>query len=250
MKRLLGIGAAICALLAGGADAAFVRIDNLVLSADGGFTPRQLPRKAYAPIEFVGRADLRAVNGSVPPAVEQIVVDFDRDGRLSTGGLPVCQPVQLEDVTPQEARARCRGAIVGTGHVEAVVVPEGGGPVPVGSELTLFNGPRLEGNPTVLLHARTTEPAPQNFAITIPIERRRGEFRYRAIVDVPPIAGGRGALTHVDARVGRRYRYRGSKRSYTSARCSDNVLRTHGRFTFADGTIIDGSIDKGCTVRP
>jgi hypothetical protein len=249
LKRLLGIGVAICALLVGGASAAYVRTGNLVLTADGGFTPRQLPRKAFAPIEFVGRADLRAVDGSVPPAVQQIVVDFDRDGRLNTAGLPVCDPALLGEATPQEARNRCAGALVGTGHVQAVVVPEGQGPVPASSPLTLFNGPRQGGNPTVILHARMTEPAVQNFVITVPIERRRGEFRYRVVVGVPPIAGGSGAVTHVDVVVGRRYRSAGSPRSYVSARCRDNVLRTHGRFTFADGTIIDGSIDKGCTAR-
>lgn len=250
MKRLLGIGAVICVLLAAVADAAFVRTGNLILTADGGFTPRTLPRNAFAPIDFEGRADLRAVDGSVPPALRQVVLDFDRDGRLSTAGLPVCRPSQLEETTPKAARARCPGAIVGIGRVEAVIVPEGEGPVPASSALTLFNGPREGGKPTVIFHARTTSPAVQNFVLTIPIERRAGEFRYRAVVDVPPIADGRGALTHLDVDVGRRYRFRGSQRSYTSARCSDHVLRTHGRFTFADGTIIDGSVDKGCTVRP
>jgi len=249
LKRLLGIGVAICVLLAAGADAAFIRTGNLILTADGGFNPRTLPQRAFAPIDFEAHADLRAVNGSVPPALQRVIVDFDRDGRLTTAGLPVCQPTQLEEATPAEARARCPRAIVGKGRVEAVVVPDGLGPVSTSSALTLFNGPRLDRKPTVILHARTTSPMAQNFVLTIPIARRAGEFRYRAVVDVPPIAGGRGALTHLDVDIGRRYRYRGSPRSYTSARCSDHVLRTHGRFTFADGTIIDGSVDKGCSVR-
>ncbi len=250
MKRLLGIGVvAICVLLAGGADAALVRVGNLVLTADGGFTPRQLPRRSFAPIDFRGEANLRAVDGGVPAALQQAVIDFDRDGRLSAGGLPVCQPSQLEEATPQEARDRCPGAIVGTGHVGALITQEGQPPLPVSSLLTLFNGPRQEGNPTVVFHARTTAPAVQSFVITIPIERRRGDFRYRATIDVPPIAAGRGSLTHLDVEVGKHYRVQGSPRSYTSARCGDGVLRTHGRFSLADGTIIDGSVEKGCTVR-
>ena len=117
------------------------------------------------------------------------------------------------------------------------------------SPLTIFNGPRQEGHPTAVLHARTTVPSIQTFVITVPIERRPGEFRYRAIVDIPPIAGGMGSLTHIDATVGRRYRFRGVRRSYVSARCSDNVLRTHGRLTFVDDLVIDGSVDKACTFR-
>jgi hypothetical protein len=249
LKRLLGIGAvAICVLVAGVADAALIRVGNLVLTADGGFTPRQLPRREFVPIDFRGQANLKATDGSVPAALQQVVVDFDRDGRLSAGGLPVCQPSQLEEVTPQEARAKCTRAIVGSGHIEALIPQAGQPPLPVSSPLTLFNGPRQEGNPTVILHARTAAPTAQNFVITIPIERRRGDFRYRATINVPPIAGGIGALTHLDVEVGKRYRVQGSPRSYTSARCGDGVLRTHGRFSFADGTIIDGSVEKGCTV--
>jgi hypothetical protein len=239
----------ICVLLVGGADAALVRVGNLVLTADGGFTPRLLPRSTFVPIDFRGEANLRAVDGSVPPPLQQVVIDFDRDGRLSTDGLSVCQPPQLEEATAQQARARCPKAVVGTGHIGASIARDGQAPLPVRSLLTLFNGPRQEGHPTVVFHARITVPAVQNFIVTIPIERRRGEFRYRATVDVPPIAAGHGSLTHLDVDVGKRYRFRGAKRSYTSARCRDHVLRTHGRFTFVDGTIIDGSVDKGCTVR-
>lgn len=236
-------------LFAGGANAALVKIGNLVLTADGGFTPSTLPRTTYAPIDFRGHADLKAVDGGVPPALQQVVLDFDRDGRLTTGGLPVCQPSQLEEATPLEARARCANAIVGTGHLSGLIAGEGQGPIPVSSPLTLFNGPRENGHPTVVFHARITAPAVQNFAITIPIERRGGLYRYRATVDVPPIAGGRGSITHLDVKIGRRYRFRGTERSYAAARCGDGVLRTHGRFTFADGTIIDGSVEKACTVR-
>ncbi len=252
MKRLLGIGLVFaCVLLAAGANAALVRVGNLVLTADGGFTPRELPRQTFVPIDFSGHADLKAVDGSVPPALQQVVLDFDRDGRLTTGGLPVCQPSLLEEATPAEARNRCPGAIVGTGHVSALITLEEGSPLLASSPVTLFNGPRQEGHPTVIFHARTTVPATQTFVLTVPIEKRAGGlYRYRATVDVPPIAAGRGSVVHLDVKVGKRYRYRGSERSYTAARCGDGIFRTRGRFTFADGTIIDGSVEKACTVRP
>ncbi len=250
MKRLLAAGALICCVLfAGAANAALVRVGNLVLTADGGFKPSSLPRSTYAPINFDGEANLRAVNGSVPPPLQQIVLDFDRDGRLSASGLSVCQPTSLEEATTQEARARCSGAIVGTGHASALI-SDGGLPLfVVSSPVTFFNGPRLGGNPTVILHARIAVPAVQNFVITIPIEKRSGQYRYQATINLPPIAGGHGSLTHLDATIGKRYRSGGKERSYVSARCGDGIFHTHGRFSFADGTIIDGSIDKACTVR-
>jgi hypothetical protein len=245
----MAVGALLCCVFyAGAANAALVKVGNLVLTADGGFTPRILPRSSYAPIDFEGEANLRAVDGSVPPPLQQLVLDFDRDGRLSTAGIPICQPAQLEEVTPEEARRRCPGAIVGTGRAEAMI-SVGSQQLLAASPITLFNGPRLGGKPTVIMHARTTVPAVQDFVITIPIEKRGGAYRYRATIDVPPIAGGSGSLVHLDATVGKRYRLGGKPRSYVAARCGDGVLRTNGRFTFGDGTIIDGSVEKGCTVR-
>jgi hypothetical protein len=249
LKRLLAVGALVCCVLfAGAANAALVRVGNLVLTADGGFKPSSLPRSTYAPIKFDGEANLRAVDGSVPPPLQQLVLDFDRDGRLSTTGLPVCQPSSLEEATTSEARNRCPGAIVGTGHA-SLAIGGSGQPFVLSSPLTFFNGPRLAGKPTVIMHARITAPAVQNFVITVPIEKRPGRYRYRATVDLPPIAGGHGSLTHLDAAIGKRYHSGGRERSYVSARCGDGIFRTRGRFTFADGTIIEGSVDKACTVR-
>jgi hypothetical protein len=250
LKRLLAAGALICCVLfAGAANAALVRVGNLVLTADGGFKPSSLPRSTYAPINFNGEANLKAVNGSVPPPLQQLVLDFDRDGRLSIAGLPICEPGALEEATTAEARNRCPGAIVGTGHASVAIGGAGQQFLVVSAPLTFFNGPRLAGEPTVIMHARITVPAVQNFVITIPIEKRRGPYRYRATIDLPPIAGGQGALTHIDATIGKRYRSGGRERSYVSARCGDGIFSTHGRFTFTDGTIIDGSVEKACTVR-
>ena len=233
------------ALLGGSASGALVEVDNLVLHADGGFQPQALPRHSFAPIDFQGRVDLSAKGGGKPSALRQALIDFDRDGRLSVGGLPTCSPEAIDEATTEEARRICRGAIVGTGHVEALISLESG-EVRARSDLTVFNGPKLGGLPTAVLHARTTVPATQTYAIVVPIEQRRGAFRYRARLDVPPLAGGLGAITHVDVKIGRRYQAGGKQRSYASARCSDNVLQTHGRFSFEDGTVIDGLVEKFC----
>jgi hypothetical protein len=232
-------------LLGGSASGALVEVDDIVLRADGGFQPQALPRHRFAPIEFQGHVDLSARGGGKPSPLRQALIDFDRDGRLSVAGLPTCSPEAIDEATTEEARRICRGAIVGTGHVEALVSLDSGD-VPARSLLTIFNGPRVGGLPTAVLHARTTVPGTQTYAIVVPIEQRRGGFRYRARVDLPPLAAGFGALTHIDVEIGRRYRAAGKHRSYVSARCSDNILQTHGRFSFEDGTIVDGLVEKFC----
>lgn len=245
-KRHIALAAiAATAFLGGSASGALVEVGNLVLRADGGFQPQALPRHRFAPIDFQGHVDLSAKGGGKPSPLRQALIDFDRDGRLSVAGLPACSPEAIDEATTEEARRICRGAIVGTGHVEALISLESG-EVRARSDLTIFNGPKLGGLPTAVLHARTDVPATQTYAIVVPIEQRRGGFRYRARLDVPPIAAGLGAITHVDVKIGRRYRAGGKQRSYASARCSDNVLQTHGRFSFEDGTVIDGLVEKFC----
>jgi hypothetical protein len=240
---LLAFGAALC----GGAGAALVAVNDLVLRADGGFRPLSLPRHGFAPIRFQGYFDIAAKGGGKPVALEQALIDFDRDGHLDVGGLPTCQPQLVAEATTEAARQACGGAIVGSGRIEAIV-DNGGAVFPVSAPLTIFNGPRVGGNPTAILHARTSFPQPKTYMIIAPIERRPGPFRYRVTLDMPPIADGLGAISRVEVDVGRRFGP-GNQRSYVAARCSDGVLDTHGRFSFADGTVIDGSVEKGCRVK-
>jgi hypothetical protein len=251
--RLIRAAALCCALAllfaaSAAGEGALVIVNDIVLRADGGFQPRALPRRQFAPIDFQGHFDIAAKGGGKPVVLETAVIDFDRDGRLSTGGLPVCPVERVATASTAQARRVCGGAIVGTGTIGASIeLP--GGTVTGTAPLTLFNGPQQDDNPTVILHAHTNFPATETFAIVVPIERRPGPFRYRATLALPPIAGGLGAITHVGVKVGRRFSAGGKRRSYVAAHCSDGILRTHGRFSFADGTIVDGSVEKPCRAR-
>ena len=228
---------------------AVIESGPVALRVNAEFQPRLLPKHSFAPVEFEGVADIGGRGSPVPPALERIVVDFDRDGRLSVAGLPTCAPERIAGVGVAAARRLCRGAIVGSGEIEADVgLPTG--VVRAHSPLTVFNGPRVAGHPTAVLHAQTRVPATQTYAILVPIEKRRGEFRYRATVDIPPLAGGLGSLTHIAVKIGRRYTVDGRRRSYVSARCSDSILRSQAAFDFAGGFDIEGTgLEKFCRSR-
>jgi len=246
LKGLL-LAIIVVAVAGGSAIGAVVKVEDVVLRADGGFQPQTLPKRQFVPIEFHGEVDISSRSGGRPPRLEQAVIDFDRDGRLSVAGLPTCAPASIEAASSEEARRVCRGAIVGTGHIETYVAFLDQPPTESRSPLTIFNGPRnAAGQPTAVLHTQIATPATQTYAISVPIEQRRGGFRYRARIDVPAIAGGFGAIAHLDAEIGRRYRAGGEQRSYASARCSDHILQTHGRFTFEGGTVVDGQVEKYC----
>lgn len=253
--RLSRVALVVCGLtvllVAAGASGrgALVEVDNLVLRADGGFQPRALPRNDYKPIEFAGHASIASKDGSRPVPLRTAIVDFDADGRLSPRGLPSCAPEQIANATTAEARATCAGAIVGRGRIEAVISLSSG-LIEAGSPLTIFNGPRQNGMPTAVLHAHITSPGTQTFAILVPIERIKGEFRYRVTLDVPLIAAGLGSLSLIEVEIGRRFPFEGKRRSYVSARCRDGILRTRGWFAFEDGTVISGAVEKFCRVLP
>jgi hypothetical protein len=255
MRRLALAGLTLAAVLVGaifsaGAGAtALVETREIRLVVNAAFQPRALPKKSFAPVSFEGFLDIGRPGGGEPLALESVIVDFDRDGRLDVAGLPTCAPESIAAATVEEARAICKGARVGSGEIEALVgLPSG--PVPTGSALTLFNGPVVEGKPTVVFHAHFTSPATQTYAFAVPIEKRRGEFRYRVSVDLPPLAGGLGAITHLQVKVGRRYEAGGVKRSYVSARCSDHILRSHAIFNFVGGLVIEGvGLEKYCAQR-
>lgn len=251
-RRLIGLAmlAAACAVaLAGSAGAATVRVGKLVLQADGSFEPRALPQRSFAPIRFQGYGKIKNTDGTVPPPLRHVKIDFDRDGRLTTAGLSACAPAKLAAATPKQARNRCRSSIVGTGQIAAAVPLPLLGRVEMRSPLTLFNGPRKDGNPTVIGHAQAPFPIAETYVVVVPIERRRGAYRYRVEFDVPQIAGGLGSITSARMKLGRTYRAGGGERSYVSARCSDYILQTKGFFSFADGTVVYGSVFKPCRMR-
>lgn len=247
---IAGVVVLAVAFAAGSANAATVRVGTLVLHANGGFEPQLLPKRAYAPIHFQGYGEIETTDGSIPPALQHVLLEFDHDGHVTTAGLPACQPAQIESASPAQARRLCHGAIVGTGQIGAAVPLPLLGRIDMNSPLTLFNGPRSNGNPTVILHAQAPFPISETYVVVVPIERRSGRYGYRTEFDVPPIAGGLGSLTHIDAKIGRRYRAGGRERSYVSARCSDSILQTRGLFSFADGNVISGSVFKVCRAKP
>ena len=238
---------ALAALSASGAGAALVETGNTILRADGGFQPRTLPRRSFAPIGFKGHFDIAARSGGRPTPLQQVVVDFDRDGRLDTTGLPTCPVEAVAEASTEAARALCKGAIVGTGQIEAPRSRSADPATPPSAPLTVFNGPPQEGHPTVILHAQVTSPGDPDLRDRRPDRtppRRLPLPRDRRTCRRSSAATARSPIS--SSKIGRRYRAGGRQRSYVSARCSDSILETRGRFTFSDGLLIEGAVDKFC----
>ena len=64
----------------------------------------------------IGTAD-----GQRPPELDKIAIAFNRYGRVSTEGLPICEAANSSRRPPGGAREPCGGALVGHGKFKANV---------------------------------------------------------------------------------------------------------------------------------
>jgi hypothetical protein len=225
-------------------------VGDIVVKGEGGFTPTALPKNVDAPITLWGRGNISTVSGEYPPILETIEFEFDKHGSVDTTGLPKCTAAKLQATTVPQARKLCPGAIVGTGHGSAVVLFPEQAPIPVSSPITIFNGPRVKGDPTVYAHAFTTVPVATTFVVPIRIESiNNGRYGYRVHARIPKIAGGAGHPLAGAIRVGRKWTLKGKEHSYVNARCADGRLQAVGEFGFKDGTRMKGTFLSPCQVR-
>lgn len=225
-------------------------LGNLMVDFHLDSAPNKLPRHENAPIDFWGSAAFRTKDGSSPPKLRRMTFEIDRFGDVETRGLPACTRSKLEATTVARARKTCPGAIVGTGSGSAVVEFPEQPPIPARTPLTFFNGPRVGGDPTVIVHAYLTIPAPTTYVVPLRIERiRNGVYGFRIDSEVPPIAGGAGSITHFDFRFDRHWRYRGEKMSYLYARCETGRLQARIETEFSDGSEVSGTFIHRCQVR-
>jgi hypothetical protein len=243
--------------LGGRQDVAIVKINGIVLRANGGVVPRALPARRYAPIALRGYANIRGAGRRPPPRLEHLTINFTRNSRVQTRGLAVCPPPWLEGKGTRAARRLCRRALVATGNVEARVDPPDVPPFPVRAPVTVFNAPPENGRPMLAFHSHVSLPvqsasipATQTYVVVEPLlPSRRGGFKVD--VDVPEIANGYGSFTHGDLKIGKRvYRFRGRRHSFISARCPTGVLYLWGRLRFADETVISGTLFAPCRPLP
>jgi hypothetical protein len=247
LLRTVTLALTLALALAGTAFAIHLQVGNIVVDTDGGFTPTTLPKHGLAPIKLHGYGKISTADGGPPPVLKTITIWFDKHGAVETRGLPVCTEAKLAATTTSQARKLCPGAIVGTGFGKAVVNFPEQGPIPAGSPITIFNGPRKHGNPTVLAHAHLTVPGPTTFVVPIEIQRvHDGRYGFKVVAEIPRIAGGYGTPIYGRLKIGREWKYKGKTLSYANAGCADGRLQAKGEFAFKDGTLLRGNFLKPC----
>jgi hypothetical protein len=213
------------------------RVGDLYLVDNGGITPTKLPRHTQAPISAHILAEIGTTDGSHPPAIQTVAVDFDRTIQIDARGLPACRRGQLEARSTTAAKQACPEAIIGSGEGEVEVAFPEQAPFRAKGPIFLFNGGTHGGKTIVFIHAYVPVPAPTAIvAITQLSPIHRGFFGTHSFTQVPVIAGGSGSVTKFKITIGRAFAYRGEKQSYLTASCPTGHYFTEGEVLFRDGT--------------
>ncbi len=89
---------------------------------------------------------------------------------------------------------------------------------------------------------------PTAVVATVKISRiHRGRYGIHSVTTIPSIAGGAGSVTRASLTIGRRFTFRGKKRTYLAAGCPTGAYYTEGKILFAGGAELQGIHILPCT---
>jgi hypothetical protein len=255
MRRIaLLVGLAVLCLL-GVAQAEVVSGGNVRVSFRGWISPQTLPRSEPAPIALHVAGDVVPIGAARPAALERVTVEINRNGVVTTRGLPICPWRRLESRTSSAALAICRDALVGTGHFTSHVdIPEQA-PFPASGRMLAFNSV-VDGHPALVAHVYGVEPVPISQVLPMTFRRNgRGAFGSTLSVEMPEFGPDWGYVTGFDLTLERRYRYRGRTLSFLSASCPapEGIHKApfkaaRGTYELAGGRTLTRTLSGTCEV--
>jgi hypothetical protein len=246
---LLALALALAAIAAAEAPTT-VRAGNLILTINGGVTPKALPKNELAPITLNVSGKIASADGSHPPALKEAVVDTDKNGTVDALGVPVCKQGQIEATTSAQAEKACKAAIVGLGTTDVEVLFPESNPIAIKSKLLAFNGGTKGGTTTIYIHAYLTSPVTTAIVTTVKITKEhKGPYGTRSIATVPKIAGGAGSVTAFSLTFAKKlFAYKGRMHGYLLAKCPTGKFVAQAEAKFAGGTKIGpAQIVRACT---
>lgn len=244
----VGAGLALIVVASALAKPHVIRTGNLFLKDDGGIFPSSLPRHGQVPISGLIDAEIGTTDGSHPPAVKTLNIDFDKSIQVNARGLPVCKEAELTARSTVAAKNACRDAIVGSGAGEVEVAFPEQRPFAATGPIVLFNGGVHGGTTLLFVHAYVEVPAPTAVIAMVKITHiHRGHYGIHTVAQIPTIAGGFGSVIGFKLTIGRKFTYKGKKESYLTAGCPTGRYYTEGDILFADGVRLKGTHILPCT---
>jgi hypothetical protein len=241
---LAGLVAASAAIAAGGEGPVTVKVGNLELTADGGFTPKALSKSKQTPIALNAAGEVKEADGSHPPAAREIIIEGDKNAEVHVKGIPTCKSGQLQATDTTAALKACKAALIGEGTTTAQVAFAEQKPIDVPSKLLLFNGGEKGGKITWYVHAYFSNPISGAIVTTVTITKHKhGRFGTLAVAKIPQITGGSGSIISFHLNIKRMVH----GVNPISSKCTDGKLKVHVQATFEDGTKAETEVIRACT---
>jgi hypothetical protein len=228
--------------------ATVIEVGNLILTFNGGFSPKKLPKTTRAGITLNVSGKIKTKDKTHPPALTEFVLETDKNGAVNAKGLPVCTSGKLQAQDTEHAEAICPTAIVGKGKTDVEVEFPESPPFIAHSKLIAFNGGVSGGKTTLYLHAYLSSPVSAAVVTTVKVSKiHKGRFGLKSIATIPKIAGGSGSAIDFSLKLGRTFTYKGKKQSYLLLQCSDGKIFAQGTAKFSDGVLASGGVIRTCT---
>jgi len=241
--------------LAGIALAEEKREGDIVVTVDGGISPRALPRTGTAPVTVTLDSTFKSAEGAdPPPQLRTIAVGINRGGTIFDRGLPTCRVRRIQPTTISAARRICGGAIVGSGHVQVRVHLTNQPPFTFKGPLLVFHAKPAEGHRRLLAQVYGQKP-PSAFVLTFNVLEKQDTFGTVIKTTLPKPARQWAYVTHFDMKLHRLYTYQGQKHSFISAGCAapegfPGAVFPFARanFGFAENKHVVETLIRDCTV--
>ena len=241
---LLAVAAVGIASAAGGETPVTVKVGNLEVTANGGFSPTAISKTKQTPIELKASGEVKEADGTHPPAVREVIIEGDKNAEVHTKGIPTCTSGKLQATDTAAALKACKSALIGEGTTTAQAAFAEQKPIDVPSKLLVFNGGEAGGTTTLYVHAFFTNPIPGALVTTVKIKKiHHGRFGTIAVAKIPQITGGSGSIISFSLNI-----FKSVKGiNPISAKCSDGKLKVHVQAKFEDGTKAETEIIRACT---
>ncbi len=222
--------------------------DGNTQSIDVQVRPKKLSKKTFTPgtLEVTTLTTSTTNPSGAPIPAVHAVIDFDKNLRLYTKGLPTCDSAKLQSQSTEVAERVCGSAKIGSGH--AIAYLSAGKVYEVPQTVTAFNGIPKGGKPTIILHTYGTTPLQVSLVLEGTVSNYNKEgYGPRLDLDIPLIAGGTGALKEFNVKIDKKWRFKGEKRSFISGKCPNSKkLKARGTFTFRDGEALTALSQQSC----
>ncbi|MBS1882365.1 MAG: hypothetical protein JSS97_05350 [Actinobacteria bacterium] len=244
LGALIAVSVVGIAAAAGGETPVTVKVGELEVTANGGFSPTALSKTKQTPIELKASGEVKEANGSHPPAARELIIEGDKNAEVHVKGIPTCTAGKLQATDTTTALKNCKSALIGEGLTTAQVAFAEQKPFDVPSKLLLFNGGEKGGKITWYAHAYFSNPINGALVTTVTITKHKsGRFGTLAVAKVPQLAGGSGSVISFNLNI---------KKSVAgvnpiSAKCTDGKLKVHVEAKFEDGTKAATEIIRACT---